>query len=296
MRKIIKKIKAYFADPTKMKIIVHPVTILMIILSIFVGLFWLCAIYFSSLVFHELVHAVVANKLGYSCKKIVLYPTGALLSGNTDEFSFKDEIIVSLAGPLSNLCLCVLLVFCWWIFPEIYNYTTTLLVANLSLALFNLLPIFPLDGGRVLLAFLSSKTSRKNASTISKIVTIVFSVVLFAYFLGSLFFAPNFQIGITSLVIFISAFADDKELAYKRIMKSDIKQKRLARGIKCNMVAFGKSATLSKVCAKIDNYAFYVVVVLDENMKILAKFSERQIEKFATEHCLSTTLGELLRY
>lgn len=278
----------------QIKIFVHPVTIILFATSCFLGLFWLCAIYFASLVCHELAHTVVANKLGYSCNKIVLYPTGALLSGNTDEFSFRDEILVSLAGPLFNVFVCVLLVFFWWVFPEVYNYTTDLLVANLSLALFNLLPIFPLDGGRVLLATLSIKAERKQASKVAKIITIVFSVVLFVVFVSSMFFAPNYQIGITSLVIFISAFADDKQMAYKRIVKSQIKQKKLARGLKCTYLAFAGNCTLARVCAKIDNFAYYFVVVVDENYKVIAKFSEKEIEKFSLNLPLSTTLFEII--
>ena len=153
---------------SRIKIFVHPVTIILFVSSALLGLFWLCVIYFASLVFHEFSHGIVANKLGYSCNKVVLYPTGAMLSGNTDEFSFKDEILVSLAGPLFNAAVCVLLVFCWWIFPDIYNYTTDLLVANLSLVMFNLLPIFRLTDAEFCLQHYPPKQIEKALQTFQK--------------------------------------------------------------------------------------------------------------------------------
>ena len=151
----------------RLKFAIHPITIVLLVFSIFVNMLWVMFAYFISLLYHELAHALVASKLNYKCEKIVIYPTGALLSGAYDEFSYKDEIIVSLAGPLSNLAMSIFMIFVWWIFPETYNFTSVFVLANVSLFLFNLLPIFPLDGGRVLLAILSYKTNRLEAIKIS---------------------------------------------------------------------------------------------------------------------------------
>ena len=114
-------------------------------------------------------------------------------------------------------------------------------------------------------------------------------------FLTSLFFDANFQIGITSLIIFISAFSDDKDMSYKRIVKSAVKQKKLARGLKCACIAFDQNTTLGKVCSKVDNFAYYVVLVIDQNYKIIGKIFENQIEKLALELPLDTTLGQIVK-
>ena len=277
------------------QIVVHPVTILFAIASIFVGMFWLFFAYFFSLFFHEFMHYLVAKRLGYFCKKITLYPTGAILYGRFDEFTFFDEILISLAGPISNFFLCVLIVFLWWIFPEIYNFTTDFVVANLSLAVFNLLPIYPLDGGRVLLAILSLKTKRDTACNITKNITITFSLLLFFVFVASLFFSPNFQIGIMSVLIFISAISEDKNAVYKRIVKSDIKRRKLLHGLKRQSLMFSVDVKLSKILSKIDNFAFYSVEIVDDNFCVIARFSEVQLQEWSLTEFLQKPIGELIK-
>ena len=277
-----------------LKFTIHPVTVAFFILSIFFGAFWIIVSYFVSLLLHELAHALVASKLGYKCDKITFYPTGALLSGAYDEFRFKDEILVSIAGPLVNLILIVVCLCLWWIFPELYNYLQVFVVANLSLLLFNLLPIFPLDGGRVLLAFFSSKFDRKIAVNVAHNISIVFSILLFIYFIVTLFNHPNFQIGLMSIVVFISTFADNKELCYKRVVKSDIKKKKILRGLKVSFVMVDSSLTVSKVYTKIDNFAYYKFLIVDKNLKILAEFDELQIEEILTKYPIDYTFDKIL--
>ena len=237
---------------------------------------------------------IIAKRLGYFCNKITLYPTGALLSGDTDEFAFKDEILISLAGPISNLLLCVICVFLWWILPEIYNYTADFVVANLSIAVFNLLPIFPLDGGRVVLAILSNKFSRKKACDITKKITIVFAIALFLFFVVSLFFVPNFQIGISAIVIFVSVYSEDREAVYKRIVKTDFKRRKLKHGLKVVALMFSQNISLAKVVSKIDNFAFYIIHVVDEGFNVLTTLSEIQVYNLAQTCSLSQSLKEAL--
>ena len=64
--------------------------------------------------------------------------------------------------------LILIIVSLWWFFPSTYSITEMFYASNLSTILFNLLPIFPLDGGRVLLGALASKTERKKAFKITK--------------------------------------------------------------------------------------------------------------------------------
>lgn len=273
---------------------VHPVVFILLFASIFLGLFWLFFVYFASIILHEFSHAIVAKKLGYKTNKIVLYPTGCLLFGETDEFTFKDEILISLAGPLFNLIITIFLVCLWWIIPETYNFSQDVAIANLSLALFNLLPVFPLDGGRVLLALLSSKFERKFACKIARIIAIIFSILLFIYFAISLFFAPNFQVAIMSIILFISAITEDQELAIKRVIKSDIKNKKLLRGLKKVWLVFSDQATLKNVHDKIDNFAVYEIIIIDSNFNQIARFSEFQIENLCLSFNLHTQLKNII--
>lgn len=278
----------------RIKIVIHPLTIVFALLSAVLGVFWLFLMYFSCLILHEFSHYLVAKKLGYYCDKMMIYPTGVLLDGNTDEFAFSDEILISLAGPVCNIFISIFCVFLWWIWPELYNFSADFLVVNLSIAFFNLLPIFPLDGGRVLLAVFSRHMSRKNACKISKIITMCFALLLFVIFIISIFVSINFQIGIMAIVIFGTVVGEDKQAVYKRIVKSDIKKRKLSHGVKVNTLMFDKDVNLARVISKIDNFAFYTIKIVDDNFRICATMSETQIFDYAQKLGLTTKLGDLV--
>lgn len=275
------KQKSKQKNSNKFKFVVHPVTLIFAILSFCVGMFWLFATYIVCLLMHEFSHAIASKKLGYKCKKIVLYPTGALLYGSTDEFTFKDEIIIALAGPICNIFLIIICVFLWWIFPNIYNYTLDFVVANLSLAMFNLLPIFPLDGGRILLAVLSLNNNRKQACKISRNITLCFSILLFIVFLLSCFVSINLQLGVCSIVIFISAIVEDKQACYQRLISTDLKRRKLKHGLKVVNLMFNQNIKLSKLISKIDNFGFYNITIVDDDFKVIMQLTEMQINEIA---------------
>ena len=72
---------------------------------------------------HECAHAFAAAKLGYKLNKIVLMPYGAVIDGDLQGISLKDEIIVALYGPLCNLITAVFFVALWWFTPTMYAFT-----------------------------------------------------------------------------------------------------------------------------------------------------------------------------
>jgi stage IV sporulation protein FB len=100
---------------------------------------------------HECAHAFSASKLGYRLNKIVLMPFGAVIDGDLSGLSNKDEISIALCGPLCNLITAGFFVALWWCFPITYAYTDVACYVSLTIALVNLLPAYPLDGGRILL-------------------------------------------------------------------------------------------------------------------------------------------------
>ena len=119
------------------------------------GRIFVFLIYTVTAVLHELGHSFVASNAGYRLNKITLMPFGAVVSGDIEGLSLGDEIKVALAGPFINLAVALLFVASWWIVPETYAFTDVVAEANLTMALVNFIPVFPLDGGRVLSAILS---------------------------------------------------------------------------------------------------------------------------------------------
>ena len=139
----------------KLKIKVHPLFIIFGIYFAFTGKVFSFLIFTFSALIHELGHSLKAQKVGYRLINVTLMPFGAVIKGDISGMNYKDEIAVSLAGPLVNLVVGVVLVALWWVFPESYPYTELAVVASFAICFINLIPAFPLDGGRVLLCTLS---------------------------------------------------------------------------------------------------------------------------------------------
>lgn len=246
---------------------IHYSFLIFFLLSLFIGLGELVLMYFICLLIHEGMHAFVAKKRGYKIGKIKLMATGAVLEAESDEFSVRDEIIIAIAGPLINLIIAMLLIVCWWIVPETYNFTLDLCVINLVLFAFNMLPIFPLDGGRILLALLSKRLERKNALLITKAIAIIISLLLFVLFIFSLFTSINFSLGMMSVTLFISAITEDKNAVYKKVMFLTRKQERIKKsGVEQKYVYVSNNISPKKLIKLLDAKYYTVFICVDENL------------------------------
>jgi Zn-dependent protease/predicted transcriptional regulator len=110
-------------------------------------------LFFASVVFHELSHSLIARHYKIKVESITLFIFGGLSSIQSDPTSAKQEINIAIAGPLSSLFLggVFYLVYLFWHGNAMVVASTKwLCLINISLAIFNLVPGFPLDGGRVL--------------------------------------------------------------------------------------------------------------------------------------------------
>lgn len=172
-------------------------------------LFWLEPSFvlaiFLSVLLHELSHGIVAHKLGYKVKSISIDLFSGSAEIDANNLSEKDSIKITLAGPLSNLLLSLLLFF-----TEIENeFIHNLININLILFTFNILPIFPLDGGKILRdsIFLTSKNRRKSV-IYSSLVSLIFSLPLLIWSISS-----GYYILVLLLLFFIYfAYIDLKKI------------------------------------------------------------------------------------
>jgi len=132
---------------------------------------------FSCVVMHEFGHALTARRFGIATRDITLLPIGGVASLERMPDDPKQEILVALAGPAVNLVIALVL----WLWLTISHtmlpadtaltggssFVQRIMVINLVLALFNLLPAFPMDGGRVVRAALSMRMSAHQATRIA---------------------------------------------------------------------------------------------------------------------------------
>ncbi len=139
---------------------------------------------FGCVLLHELSHALVAKRYGVKTRDITLYPFGGI-AAILKQPSPRAEVAIAIAGPLTNLAIAALLF--WWIdFPALddnthrtFSFSERLLITNLAIALFNLLPALPMDGGRVLramLALFNVKNATMIAARISQAICLMLAI------------------------------------------------------------------------------------------------------------------------
>ena len=156
---------------------------------------------FISILVHELAHAYVANKLGYNVFKVYIGLFNGAAEMNLSQIHERDSIKIVAAGPLSNL----ILFFTSLIFISAgysNQFITDFANVNLLLLIFNIIPIYPLDGGRLLRdgLYLLIK-NRKLSVTISSYVSLALSSLLLVFAISTM----NILLGIfAGLFIYLS--------------------------------------------------------------------------------------------
>ena len=139
---------------------------------------------FACVILHELAHSLTAMRYGVTVRAISLLPIGGVAQMEEMPAKPAQELKMALAGPLTNIAIAVLLILiCLPLgirstmgVEELSQVLGTvswrgliayLVSANLTLGLFNLIPAFPMDGGRVLRAFLSMRMGHARATAIA---------------------------------------------------------------------------------------------------------------------------------
>jgi Zn-dependent protease/CBS domain-containing protein len=159
------------------------------------GEIWITALltavlFFVSLLLHELAHSLVAQKRGLKVSAITLFALGGVSQIQEDATDAKTEFWVAIAGPVASLsiglgCLGVALGVGWQPSTEPQTAVAGVLVwlgyINIALAAFNMIPGFPLDGGRVLRSIVWAITKSADRST--RIAASVGQVVAFLFIL-----------------------------------------------------------------------------------------------------------------
>lgn len=249
---------------------------------------------------HECAHAFAAAKLGYSLNKIVLMPFGAVIDGDLRTLSAKDEITIALCGPLCNLITAGFFVALWWCFPVTYAYTDSACLVSLAIALVNLLPAYPLDGGRILRCCLVrafSKTgdhvrAERKAFVICCLITLCLSALFFlAFFL--LLRRGKQNLSLCTFGIFLLVGALGRQGAnYSRIDFS--LGEGFLRGVEIKRVAVSVNCPIKNVFRFLQSGTYLVLEIYDDEQRLVFELPQNELSvRFATAPSPYATLGEL---
>jgi len=268
---------------------IHPISVivwlwLLIVLGVPMALSYIFAI-----LIHELGHFSVAKKCGYQLSKFSFSPYGVSLSYLEENLENRDEFWIALAGPLANLVFSLLVVGIWWIFPSVYFFTSSFVEISILLALFNLLPAFPMDGGRIFVAVASHYFSSVLAKKITIFVNIVLSVLFFILF--GVFCFVNFNPTYLLFAIFLVVGTLDLKFVshYEKVNVFCKKQKKIS---KPNILLISLNVTIGELLKKIETKKNQIFCLVLDNGRVV-NLSEKMIVNLSLKFPYDTTLAEI---
>ena len=184
------------------------------------------SVVFACIALHELGHALMAARFGIKAKNIVLLPIGGIASIEKFPENPRQELAISIAGPLVSVSIALVLWLLspagnFWKLPQDMSIThghdlvDNLRVVNMSLALFNLIPAFPMDGGRIFRALLGFKLNYIRATTIAAAT----GKIIAGIFIAAGIILINPLLPVIGLFIIFSAGTEEYYLRLKSLVK-----------------------------------------------------------------------------
>lgn len=255
---------------------------------------------FFSVLFHELSHSLVARQFGIPIKGITLFLFGGFAEMNEEPPSPKAEFLIAFAGPLSSLFLAVSFFVISLIsegvgWPEAVSGVTRYLAwINGLLAVFNLAPAFPLDGGRILRALLWGwKKNLRWATRVAAGIGAGFGLLLVV--LGILqFVTGSYLTGMWWFFIglFLRSAAT---MSYSQLLvRKALQGESVGRFMKKDPVTVSPSTTVQELVDNfIYHYQFKLFPVVEEGGQLRGCVTLKQVKDIPREDWHNKTVEEI---
>lgn len=179
---------------------------------------------FTCVLLHELGHALSAKRYGVKTQDIILSVIGGVARLRNLPKKPIQELIIAAAGPAVNIVIAIIVAVLLLIIDQFHfptedtitgnNFFFFLFAANLILVVFNLIPAFPMDGGRMLRAVLSMKLNRVKATKIAVYIGYALAVA----FIGIAIFLESYNLIIISVFVVISATSELRSIKSRAFM------------------------------------------------------------------------------
>ncbi|SHF38602.1 Zn-dependent protease (includes SpoIVFB) [Fodinibius roseus] len=288
----------YIGKPAGIKVFIHWTFILLVIwlswmhlqqghglFEIILGLIFLAAL-FGCITLHEFGHALAARRYGIGTRDINLLPIGGVARLERMPEDPKEELVVAIAGPAVNVVIAIGLYLIMLVLGQSNtelshhvaggNFLADLLLINIILVLFNLIPAFPMDGGRVLRALLAFKMKRSKAT---RVAASVGQLLAIGFVLFGLFYNP--WLLFIGIFVFIGAGAESQQVTMQESLR-EVKAKDL---ITTGYPALPQTASVSKAATAFMESREPELVITDDEERFVGLLSyERIIEEMQKGH------------
>lgn len=227
---------------------------------------------FFFIALHEISHLIVVKIMDINIGEFKLHCLGATLEiKDYNSLSLKEQIIICLAGPVFNILMSIIFFIIFYFLKN--NFLLTIVEINLALAMFNIMPMYPLDGFKLLESIFSLKLSYIKANKASNIISYIVNTI---FIVVSIFFLIYRNIsGIFIIIIcffsIFKTFKDRKHIMYT-VMESLFKKQNLIvrkKYMKTRSISVYWGETAIDLLKVLEKDKFHIFYILDENMKLM---------------------------
>lgn len=256
---------------------------------------------FLSIIIHEFTHSVVARKYGIPMKGITLFIFGGVAEMSEEPTSAKAEFMMAIVGPLSSFGLAVfsLLFFAVgtrgdWPVPVI-GVARYCIFINSLLAVFNLIPAFPLDGGRVFRSILwYFKGDLRWATRISSGIGSLFGILLIVYGFWRMFGAD--LIGGMWMILIGIFLQNAARMSYQQlIVRKAFEGEPVSRFMKSDPVTVSPATSVEELVEDYIYHHHYKIFPVVDSGKLLGCVFMEQVKEVPREERKKRTVSELMR-
>ncbi|HUY69973.1 MAG TPA: site-2 protease family protein [Candidatus Baltobacteraceae bacterium] len=262
---------------------------IVLVLSIqapFLAVIWV--LLFACVLVHELTHSITSKRNKIAVKKIVLYPFGGGSIIDFENVTPEVEFRISIVGPIASLVLAGVFGLAAIFTPGGFiHYTLQILfILNLLLGVFNILPWFPLDGGRALRSYLQERTSPFRATTnavrISNIITGIFiaGTIFYAVLIHGYTLAYREFIILWDVIIALFIYTSAKQELRAAYIRENIKGLKVSDVISRTYTMASRDTTIAKLYKMVLKANAHIIIYREGSaMKALSEASIDQIYK-----------------
>ncbi len=262
--------------------------VLMALLMILSHQFLLFINYILALIFHEMAHVYIAKSKGYNTSLVKFDMLGASIKLD-NKISKDDLFAIAIAGPVVNFVICLICTSLWWIMPEMYVYTAHFFRFNLLIASFNMLPIEPLDGAKIMEGILS-KHSKRTAKIVNSILNILAILVFTILFIMSCFGEVDLTY-IVFAIFFCTNFWPKRKVNFDVYYKLFFKKSK--RIEKINFLHVQPSCTLMELLQQTKE-GYYTIFYCELNKATY--ITEKQLQILITKNALTDNIKDIFKY
>lgn len=277
---------------------IHPLFWFMMLAAIMLGQFLQVLTLFIIVLLHEVGHVIAASWYGWRVRKIELLPFGGVAEidewGNTNP---QAEIVVALSGPLVNALLILVAWGLLWLDIWSSAWTAFFVYSNIVIGVFNLLPIWPLDGGRILQTAVSLFLPYRQAMLVSIYMSMLGSLGLLAW---SLSYEPTPHVNglAVSFYLFFSSIVAYRRRHYQFLRFLLARQACLEQGKHAweeRLIHVRPFSTLAQTVNQLKRNKYHLFIIKGKSLPAATFSEEALLAYYFSGNRRHSTVEELLR-